>query len=97
MKKTTKQVAAIRAFLIASTILHFTFLTLHSYAATINQVIVRQQWPWSTAVKVEYRLSGVTAPVDIDIAAEIDGMPVAAASRDAAVSGARHGLSSGGA
>ena len=66
-------------------------------AAEVEQVIVRQQWPWSTAVKVEYRLSGVTAPVDIDVAAEIDGMPVAAASLDAAVSGARHGLSSGGA
>ena len=38
-------------------------------AATINQVIVRQQWPWSTKVKVEYSLSGVDAshPVDITV------------------------------
>ena len=28
-------------------------------AAAIEQVIVRQQWPWSTDVKVEYKLSGV--------------------------------------
>ena len=40
-----------------------------SHAATIRNVIVRQQWPWSTAVKVEYRLTGVTAPVDVSVAA----------------------------
>ena len=34
-------------------------------AAEIEQVIVRQQWPWSTDVKVEYRLSALTHPVDI--------------------------------
>ena len=38
-------------------------------AATIDQVIVRQQWPWSTDVKVEYRVTGVTSPVDIQVAA----------------------------
>lgn len=38
-------------------------------AATIEQVIVRQQWPWSTDIKVEYKLSGVTAPVDIQVKA----------------------------
>ncbi len=37
-------------------------------AATINQVIVRQQWPWSTKVKVEYSLSGVDASHPVDIA-----------------------------
>ena len=38
-------------------------------AAVIEQVIVRQQWPWSTDVKVEYKLSGVTSPVDINVTA----------------------------
>lgn len=38
-------------------------------AAVIEQVIVRQQWPWSTDVKVEYKLSGVTSPVDIAVEA----------------------------
>ena len=38
-------------------------------ATTIDQVIVRQQWPWSTDVKVEYRVTGVTSPVDIQVAA----------------------------
>ena len=38
-------------------------------AAVIEQVIVRQQWPWSTDIKVEYKLSGVTTPVNIGIKA----------------------------
>ena len=38
-------------------------------AAVIEQVIVRQQWPWSTDIKVEYKLSGVTSPVDISVRA----------------------------
>lgn len=42
-------------------------------AAIIDQVIVRQQWPWSTDVKIEYRLSGVTAPVDVRIVEAFDG------------------------
>ena len=65
MKKTT----ALKAFLIASTILHFTLYTFHSHAAVIQQVIVRQQWPWSTDIKVEYKLAEVTSPVDISVKA----------------------------
>ena len=38
-------------------------------AAVIEQVIVRQQWPWSTDVKVEYRLSGLDKPVDLKVQA----------------------------
>ena len=65
MKKTT----ALKAF--AITILHFTFSILHFTAqgAVIQQVIVRQQWPWSTDIKVEYKLAEVTAPVDISVKA----------------------------
>ena len=36
-------------------------------AAQIDEIIVRQQWPWSTDVKVEYKISGVTTPVDIGV------------------------------
>ena len=36
-------------------------------AAEIKKVIVRQQWPWSSDIKVEYVLSGVTVPVDIGV------------------------------
>ena len=38
-------------------------------AATVDKVIVRQQWPWSTDVKVEYLVTGVTGPVDIEVQA----------------------------
>ena len=55
MKKTM-----ILAGLLASASLH---------AAVIQQVIVRQQWPWSTDVKVEYKLAEVTTPVDISVKA----------------------------
>ena len=41
---------------------------LSAHSATINQVIVRQQWPWSTDVKVEYQLEGVDAAHPVDIA-----------------------------
>ncbi len=44
-------------------------VTLAAPAAQIEQVIVRQQWPWSTDVKVEYRLSGVADPVDVAVRA----------------------------
>ena len=42
-----------------------------SATPAVERVIVRQQWPWSTDVKVEYSLSGVDAanPVDIKVRA----------------------------
>ena len=39
-----------------------------SSAASINRMVVRQQWPWSGKVRVEYLLSGVTAPQDVSVA-----------------------------
>lgn len=63
-------------------------------AAQIERVIVRQQWPWSTDVKVEYRISGVTSPVDISVKA-YDGeteLPLPAK----ALSGDLHGIKSDG-
>ena len=33
---------------------------LAANAADIGRVIVRQQWPWSTAINVEFELSGVS-------------------------------------
>ena len=41
---------------------------LSAHSATITQVIVRQQWPWSTDVKVEYQLEGVDASHPVDLA-----------------------------
>ena len=45
------------------TILACCFATLSAAisAATVDSVLVRQMWPWSTDIMVEYRLSGVDA------------------------------------
>ena len=66
-------------------------------AATVDQVIVRQQWPWSETVKVEYVLSDVTAPVNVSVTATADGTPVSADSLAAALSGDVFGVAKSGA
>ena len=43
------------------------------YSATIDRVIIRQQWPWNDLIRVEYKLSNVESPVDISVALSIDG------------------------
>lgn len=51
----------------------FAFLAVSVFnaasAAEIGQVIVRQQWPWSTDVKIEYVITGVTNAVNVSVAA----------------------------
>ena len=64
------------------------------YAAAIEQVIVRQQWPWSTDIKVEYKLSGVTEPVDLTVRA-YNG-PTELPIPPSAISGDRFAISEGG-
>ena len=63
-------------------------------AATINQVIVRQQWPWSTKVKVEYSLSGVDAshPVDITVSTFNGDDPLPSTNLKAAIEGSLYGI-----
>lgn len=47
----------------------FAFASLAVLAeATVREVVVRQLWPWSTDIRVEYVLSGVMAPVDVSVA-----------------------------
>ena len=79
---------------LAIAILHFSFSILNSaaQAAVIDQVIVRQQWPWSTDVKIEYRLSGVTSPVDISVTAYNGTTPLDNSNINAALSGNRFGV-----
>ena len=67
-----------------------------SHAATIDKVVVRQQWPWSTDVKVEYRLTGVTAPVDVSVAAYDGDTPLDSAKIAAATKGDVYGVSADG-
>ena len=63
---------------------------------SVERVIVRQQWPWSTDVKVEYSLLGVGAahPVDITVRAFNDGVELPSANLNAAITGDRYGVTS---
>ena len=62
------------------------------HAATVDQVIVRQQWPWSTDVKVEYRITGVTSPVDISVVAYDGDTPLDSSNLAAAMKGDLFGI-----
>ena len=70
--------------------------TVSLNAAVIEQVIVRQQWPWSTDVKVEYKISGVTAPVNIGVRAFNGNEELPASNLEASISGERYGISKDG-
>ena len=61
-------------------------------AAVIEQVIVRQQWPWSTDVKVEYKVTGVTSPVNIAVRAFNGDMELNSANLESSISGKRYGI-----
>ena len=61
-------------------------------AAVIEQVIVRQQWPWSTDVKVEYKIKDVDSPVDIFVRAYNNGVELPSENLNAAMTGDRYGI-----
>ena len=69
---------------------------LAAQAAAIDQVLVRQQWPWSTEIRVEYRISGVTTPVDVSVAAYNGETPLPSDRLADAVSGDLYGIQSSG-
>ena len=84
--KTTK---AVKITALAVAIFNFP-----AHGATINQVIVRQQWPWSTDVKVEYQLDGVDAshPVDLTVTAYNGDTPLPTANLASAIRGDVYGV-----
>ena len=73
-------------------------VSMMSHAADVERLVVRQQWPWSTDVKVECELSGVSpkSPVDLDIKVFNGDEEVSAARLKDAISGERYGIASGG-
>ena len=73
------------------------FVAISVQAATIDQVIVRQQWPWSETVKVEYVLSDASNPVNVSVAATADGVAVDSAKLAASLSGDVFGVTGNGA
>ena len=62
----------------------------------VERVVVRQQWPWSTDVKVEYSLSGVDAanPVDIAVRAFDGSVELPSEKLEAAITGDRYYVTS---
>ena len=44
--------------------------------ASVDRMVVRQQWPWNGLVRVEYVLSGATAPQDVSVALSQGGEPI---------------------
>lgn len=64
--------------------------------SSVERVVVRQQWPWSTDVKVEYSLSGVDSgnPVDISVRAFNGSVELPSANLEAAITGERFGITS---
>ena len=67
-------------------------LSLPGVAADVDSVLVRQQWPWSTDVKVEYRLSNVTAPVNIKVECFNNDVAMPSEDIDSAIIGRTYGL-----
>ena len=45
-------------------------MLLESFGAVVERMVVRQQWPWFDDVKIEYLLTGVDSPVDVELSAE---------------------------
>ena len=62
------------------------------FSATIEQLIVRQQWPWSAGIKIEYRISGVDAPVNLTVSAANGQTPLDGNQVMSAVSGDVYGI-----
>ena len=73
-----------------------TFAAASLDAAVIEQVIVRQQWPWSTDVKVEYKLADVTDPVDIKVQAYNGNVELDSERLASAITGELYGISTDG-
>ena len=66
---------------------------LAAIAADVDHVFVRQQWPWSANVTVEYRLSNVGAtPVSLSIEAFDGETPLDSQRLAAACTGDVYGI-----
>ena len=68
------------------------------HGADIGRVIVRQQWPWSTDINVDFELSGVSteAPADISLRCFDGETEIPAEKVASAISGSRYAIAEGG-
>ena len=67
-------------------------------SAVLEQVIVRQQWPWSADIKVEYKISGIEpgSPVNIGVTAYNGDVPLDSSRLATSIRGELYGISSDG-
>ena len=63
-------------------------------AAVIERSVVRQMWPWNGSIMVEYKIAGVTAPVDVKVMLSAGGNPIQLA--ESAFGGSRLGIAENG-
>ena len=68
------------------------FFGVAAHSAEITDILVRQQWPWSTDVKVEYRVTGVTTPQTLRVTFSDGGKPLSATGFREAVRGDWYGV-----
>ena len=83
-------------FLRAAAFAALTAFSTAADAARVEQVIVRQNWPWSTDIRVEYKLTGVTGPVDVSLSAYDGERRIPQADLEAATTGERFAIASSG-
>ena len=69
---------------------------LAAQAATVSDIVVRQQWPWSREVKIDYTLSGVTGPTDVKVTFYNGAEKLTSASLHNLLKGERFGITSDG-
>ena len=62
---------------IATPCIAFAMLAFCASAATVEKAVIRQLWPWQDAIVVEFKLSGVTVPTDVNVTLTKNGTPVA--------------------
>ena len=72
------------------------FAAFVAFAADVSDVIVRQQWPWSTDIKVEFKLTNVTTPVTVNVEASDGDTPLDTTNLKNAITGDLWGISQSG-
>lgn len=70
------------------------FATVAANAAEISKLVVRQNWPWTPDVRVDYTLTGVSGPTDVAIKCYRGSTELAVPT--SAISGKRYAVSQGG-
>ena len=77
-----------------ATVFGAVFAVVAAFAeTTVDRVVVRQMWPWSTDVVIEYTLVGGTDKVDVDVKAWNGSTPLDAAALKKALSGEIYAVS----